>query len=263
MEILITNDDGYKSKGIRVLAEIMSSYGNVTVVAPKNHQSGMSMAVNLGGMLMEYKKLSKDEAPTEAGSWAWLDAYPTSCAKFALNLLQDDKRFDLVVSGVNHGSNASTASCYSATLGATQEGALHGIPSIGFSIDSLDPDADFSPVEKYLPLVLEKILNDLPQRKGIYYNVNFPAIPADKVKGLRVATMGSGKWVREFKQVSGDMDSGTWVMVGEYVDGSDNPMDADHHLMEQGYISIVAHNIDNTDRAESDRLHERGFDIDF
>lgn len=263
MEIFITNDDGYKAKGIRVLAEIMSAYGNVTVIAPKSHQSGMSMAVNLGGTVMEYRKIGNEEAQTSAGSWSWLDASPTSCAKFALNLLHTDKHFDVVLSGINHGSNASTASLYSGTLGAAEEGALHGIPSIGISLDSLDPDADFSSAERYLPMVFEKIMNELPQRKGLYYNINFPALPADKVKGVRIAQMGNGKWIREFRQISGDLDGSSWVMVGEYVDSPDNPPDADHILLEQGYITIVAHHLDNTDAEESERLRGKGFDIDF
>ena len=105
MNILITNDDGYKSKGIKVLVEIMKKYGNVTVIAPKLHQSGMSMAVSLGFKQIAYKNLGD--------GWHYVDATPASCVKFGLNTMFLDNFPDVVVSGINHGSNASTASCYS------------------------------------------------------------------------------------------------------------------------------------------------------
>jgi 5'-nucleotidase len=177
MRILITNDDGYQAKGIKVLAEIMKKYGEVTVIAPKTHQSGMSMAVSLGFKQIAHKDLGE--------GWHYVDATPASCVKFGLNTMFLDNFPDVVVSGINHGSNASNASCYSGTLGAAEEAALNGIPAIGVSLDSLHPDADFSGVEKYFGEIFEKLIANLPSEKyGIYYNVNFPDIPADQIKGF-------------------------------------------------------------------------------
>ena len=116
MRILITNDDGYQAKGIKVLADIMKEFGEVTVIAPKTHQSGMSMAVSLGFKQIAHKDLGK--------GWHYVDATPASCVKFGLNTMFLDNYPDVVVSGINHGSNASTASCYSGTLGAAEEAAL-------------------------------------------------------------------------------------------------------------------------------------------
>ena len=115
MRILLTNDDGYNAKGIKVLAEIMKQFGEVTVIAPKTHQSGMSMAVSLGFKQIAHKDLGK--------GWHYVDATPASCVKFGLNTMFLDNYPDVVVSGINHGSNASTASCYSGTLGAAEEAA--------------------------------------------------------------------------------------------------------------------------------------------
>ena len=131
MRILITNDDGYQAKGIKVLAEIMKQFGEVTVIAPKNHQSGMSMAVSLGFKQIAHKDLGD--------GWHYVDATPASCVKFGLNTMFLDNYPDVVVSGINHGSNASTASCYSGTLGAAMEGALNTIPRSTKGIDSLEP----------------------------------------------------------------------------------------------------------------------------
>ena len=113
MRILITNDDGYQAKGIKVLAEIMKKFGDVTVIAPKHHQSGMSMALSFGFKQIAYKELGD--------GWHYIDATPASCVKFGLNTMFLDNFPDVVVSGINHGSNAASAVCYSGTLGAAAE----------------------------------------------------------------------------------------------------------------------------------------------
>ena len=267
MRILITNDDGYQAKGIKVLAEIMKKYGEVTVIAPKTHQSGMSMAVSLGFKQIAHKNLGDD--------WHYVDATPASCVKFGLNTMFLDNYPDVVVSGINHGSNAATASCYSGTLGAAEEAALNGIPAIGVSLDTLHPDADFSVVEKYFGDIFSKLMSNLPTKRGVYYNVNFPNIPAEDIKGVKVGYQGLGRWVREFKEwdikhyakygLTPEMlgQSSTpvleegedlYMMVGDFEDDPNNTPEADHHLVANGYISVVAHNVDCTDYNERDRL---------
>ena len=268
MRILITNDDGYQAKGIKVLAEIMKKYGEVTVIAPKTHQSGMSMAVSLGFKQIAHKDLGN--------GWHYVDATPASCVKFGLNTMFLNNFPDVVVSGINHGSNASNASCYSGTLGAAEEAALNGIPAIGVSLDSLHPDADFSGVEKYFGEIFEKLMANLPSEKyGIYYNVNFPDIPADQIKGLQVGYQGKGRWVREFKEwdvkhyakygLTPEMlgqssnpvleeGEDLYMMVGDFEDDPRNTPEADHLLVKEGYISVVAHNVDCTDYEETSRL---------
>lgn len=279
MNILITNDDGYTAKGIHELAEIMCQFGNVTVVAPKKHQSGMSMAVSLGLKQIAYKELP-DEKP---GKWSYLDATPASCIKFGINGPYAI-RPDVVLSGINHGSNAATAACYSGTLGAAEEAALNGIPAIGVSLEAMSPDADFSAVKKYFPDIFKKIMSDLPEKKGIFYNVNFPNLPAADIKGIRVGYQGYGYWTREFKEwdpeayskfgITPEMlgqssvakcEDGEklFMMVGDFIDGSTNDSRADHWLTADGYISIVPDNIDATDYDEQKRLLENNLDVDF
>lgn len=267
MRILITNDDGYKAKGIKVLADIMSRFGEVTVIAPKHHQSGMSMALSLGFKQISHKDLGD--------GWHYIDATPASCIKFGLNTIFENNFPDVVISGINHGSNASVASCYSGTLGAAAEAALNGIPAIGVSLCTLHPDADFSAVEKYFGEIFTSLMNDYPKRHGIYYNVNFPNIPVSDIKGIRAGTQGIGRWVREFQEWDANyyakygvtpemlglssnpvLEDGEklYMMVGNFMDDERNTENADHRLVEQGYISIVAHNIDSTDHEETERL---------
>ena len=276
MEILITNDDGYNSKGIKVLADIMKKYGNVTVIAPKHHQSGMSMAVSLGFKQIAHKNLGE--------GWHYVDATPASCVKFGLNTMFLEKHPDVVVSGINHGSNAATASCYSGTLGAAEEAALNGIPAIGVSLDTLHPDADFSGVEKYFGDIFVDLIKNWPDRHGVYYNVNFPYIPTEQLKGVRAGSQGMGRWIKEFKEwdiahyekygITPEMlgqrsepqheeGEDLYMMVGEFLDDPRNPDDADHHLMSEGYVSVVAHNVDNTDYQEVERLRKNNFEKDF
>ena len=294
MDILITNDDGYQAKGIKILTEIMCQFGSLTVIAPKKHQSGMSMAVSLGLKQIAYKELSSEEveektwntgkASDGAVKWSYLDATPASCVKFGLNTIFEKKFPDVVVSGINHGSNATAASCYSGTLGAAQEAAVNGIPAIGVSLATLNPDADFSAVEKYFPDIFRMIMSNLPGKRGIYYNVNFPDMPVEKIRGIRIGHQGKGHWIKEFTDwnpsfysrhgitpemlgqesspVCGEGEK-LYMMVGTFVDDPGNDSRADHHILENGYISVVAHNIDTTDYRETDRLGSLGFDTDF
>ena len=276
MNILLTNDDGYRAKGLKVLAGIMRQFGNVCVIAPKSHQSGMSMAVSMGGRAIAYRKLC-DEGGT---SWSYLDATPASCVKFALNTVFLDQRPDVVVSGINHGSNAASASCYSGTLGAVAEAALNGIPAIGVSLDTCDPDADFSSVAKYFPEIFRSLMDSLPEKYGIYYNVNFPSPSCGRIKGIRTATQGIGRWIREFTtwdkaafcrlgipqetaaKAVAEAEEGEklYVITGEFQDDDRNPADADHRYNHNGYITVVPHNINCTDSDECSRLRENGLD---
>ena len=281
LNILLTNDDGYQAGGIHSLADMMRQFGRITAVAPKFHQSGMSMAVSMGGRAIAYKEL-----PTEDGvRWSYLDATPASCVKYGLDEIFWPQKPDVVVCGINHGSNAATAANYSGTLGAAEEAALNGILGIGVSLDTMSLDADFSVVNEYFPGRFRKLWACHNPKSGIYYNVNFPNIPASAVKGIRVGHQGLGHWEKEFKPWGAELfakrgvrpeDLGhtsfpkaeegetLYMMVGEFKD--DSPAEdilADHHILADGYISIVAHNINSSDHEEIARLNGLGFNEDF
>lgn len=280
MNILITNDDGYKSKGIKVIAETMKQFGKITVIAPKEHQSGMSTAVSLGLKQISYKEIYNSEEE----SWAYLDATPASCVKFGMNKTFLEQKPDVVISGINHGNNVSNASCYSGTLGAAEEAAINGVPAIGVSLDSFLTDADFSPIEKFFPEIFSKLMENYPVGKGIYYNINFPNLPSSQVKGIRVGHQGKGRWIKEFQDWNPEfyknqgitpedlgqsstpvLEEGEklYMMVGEFEDDPTNNELADNRIIDAGYISIVANMVDKTDYEELENLRRNGFDIDF
>ena len=282
MNILITNDDGFESKGIAVLTKMMKKYGNVAVIAPFSAQSGMSMAVSLGAEKIAFKEIESSTFVGEDGlehteRWAYLDATPASCVKFAMSTPWLGWKPDVIVSGINHGANTSVASCYSGTLGATAEAAVNHILGIGVSLCDHNPDADFSQIEKYFPGIFEKLV-ELPRHSYMtYYNVNFPSVPADEIKGVRAGYMGRGRWVKEFRSLdeaeaiaaslngapTGDPSEKAaekmYKLVGNFSSDADNSSDADHLLTDNGYVSIVPHTIDSTDYEQLKILSEVAF----
>lgn len=247
-EILITNDDGVNSKGIRVIAQLMRKFGNVTIVAPSEMQSGKSAALSLETELY-IKKVS-----VEPGLRIYsFSGTPVSCVKMAVNEFFSEKMPDILISGINHGSNASVAALYSGTLGACIEGTIYDIPSIGFSIDSHVPDPDLSSVVYYGEIIMKQILNE-PFAPGVYLNINFPNIPFEEIKGIKLASRGRGRWVKEYQVRLDDQGNECYWMSGHFED--QEPVDGigDHRLMKQNYITIVPHSIDSTDYDEINRL---------
>lgn len=254
LEILITNDDGYLAKGINVIAEFMKQWGNVTVVAPKTPQSGKSGSITLAVpiYLEEVRKEDNLRMFTLTGT-------PVDCVKMGVRILRNEgKTADLLISGINHGSNTSAASVYSGTLGATTEGALYDIPSIGLSIDTHDPDPDFEGVLRYAGIILDKYF-ETGLSRGTFLNVNVPDIPADEIKGFRIARQGAGRWVRELEAVTEDDGKEHFSMMGMFEDMessyvSGGYVQGDHRLIHDGYVSVVPHKIDTTDYIEAERL---------
>lgn len=271
LRILLSNDDGYKADGIHTLARIMSRFGDVTVVAPKYHQSATSIAVSLGVKQLAYKDLP-EEGP---GDWSYLDATPASCVKFGLEYKYEARNPDLVMGGINHGSNASTGANYSATLGVVEEAVINGLKAIGVSICDHQPHPDFSAIEALLPGIVENLLAHWPEdRKGVFYNINFPALPLSQIKGVRFARQGRGHWIREFEPWNEDrleaigltsdflwqqqrvtLEPGekAYFMKGDFVSDENDRSEADHLLIEDGWVTIVPCQADPTDYEELQR----------
>lgn len=281
MKILVTNDDGYRAQGLQTLVRMMKKYGEVTVIAPKHHQSATSIAVTMG-----YQPIAvKDLGMIDGAHWMYLDASPASCVKFAVDNVFTDGKPDIVVSGVNHGSNASTAACYSATLGAAEEAAINGIPAFGVSLDSMRSVCDFSAVEALFPPLFDRLKSIDDRRFGSYYNINFPNLPQSEIKGVRIGHMGIGHWEKEFEDwdpeglkargidfakfnvdpdaVAPEEGESLYVITGFFVDDPRNTEGADHHLVKDGYVTVTKHNFDNTDYAGLARLKAAGLETDY
>ena len=152
--ILITNDDGYTAKGLQAAIAIARRYGRVVVVAPEVTQSGMSQAITM------YKPLFLHKRHEEEGLTIYsFSGTPVDCVKMAFDYLLLDQKVDLVLSGINHGSNAATNVLYSGTMGAAIEGSFYGCPSIGLSLTDHDLDADFEAAVQYGTEIVGRILD--------------------------------------------------------------------------------------------------------
>ncbi|EAZ79249.1 5'/3'-nucleotidase SurE [Algoriphagus machipongonensis] len=230
--ILVSNDDGITSKGIRVLVSIMKKLGEVVVVAPDSPQSGMGHAITIGETL----RLSEEEIFEE------VDAYkssgtPADCVKLAKHYLLKDRVPDLVVSGINHGSNTSISVLYSGTMSAAIEGAMEGLPSIGFSLCDFSSKADFSHVEYWVENIAKQVLeNGIP--KGIALNVNFPPKRNEPIKGIKVCRQADAKWQEEFAERYDPNGRKYFWLAGNFVN-FDKGEDNDEWAIANNYVSIV------------------------
>jgi 5'-nucleotidase len=166
---------------------------------------------------------------------------PADCVKLAISQLLDEKP-DLVISGINHGSNASINVIYSGTIGAAIEGALHGIPSIGFSLCDHDADADFEPSLPYFEQIIAKTINsEMP--KDICLNVN---APKGEVKGIRACRQAEGRWANDFGKTPAPRANDYYWLIGDFMFLNDNDMNADQCAIENGYITVVPLQFDMT-----------------
>ncbi|MBN2213521.1 MAG: 5'/3'-nucleotidase SurE [Bacteroidales bacterium] len=237
--ILVTNDDGIEAKGLRALIESVKPYGRVVVVAPKEPQSGMSHAITVKTPL-QVKKIDENDDLIQYEC----KGTPVDCVKIASNQLLDRKP-DLLVSGINHGSNSSSSIFYSGTMGAALEGCINNIPSIGFSLLSLDPNADFSTSRHFAEKILGKVLaNGLP--KSICLNVNIPHIPLNKIAGIRITRQTKGFWKEEFDQHTDSLGRNYFWLTGYFHNDEPDAPDTDEWALKNNFVSVVPLHIDLT-----------------
>lgn len=247
MEILITNDDGFNSKGLLILVRQMQKLGHVTVVAPDGARSGQSSAISV----MKPMRLKKIEcAENKNVDFYVSNGTPADCVKLALNVLYKDHYPDLVVSGVNHGSNASVNVVYSGTMGAIFVAAEHNVPAIGFSLCAHEASADFSEIERYICPLTEKLLSR-PFPYGFCYNIN---APKGHVAGVRVTRQCNGYWEKEIKEYVDPNGEPFYWLVGEFVNCEPDNEDTDEWALSHGYISITPTSINMTDNRWNDLI---------
>ena len=247
--ILVTNDDGITSPGIRILIKQMNILGDVVVVAPNSPQSGKSHAISISEPL-RCDPIDIDTGPQIEYSCS---GTPADCIKLAIHEILD-RRPDIIVSGVNHGSNASVNVIYSGTMAAAIEGAMQGIPSIGFSILDYDWNTDFSFAEKYVSEITSKVIHQgLPN--GVCLNVNIPKAKNKDYNGVRVCHQTIGKWEEDFDKRKDPFQKDYYWMSGEFKN-QDDSKNCDIRTLENDFISIVPIQFDLTSHDSIDFLGE-------
>jgi 5'-nucleotidase len=237
--ILITNDDGLYAAGLKTLTGVMKEFGKVVVISATESRSAMSQALTVKQPLRVKLLEETDDQRMYACSGT-----PTDGVKLAVNQLLERKP-DLLVSGINHGSNASASVLYSGTMAAALEGCLYGITSAGFSLNSYSPTADFSACEKYIRIICKMVLNE-PLPQGVCLNVNFPAIEASEIKGIRVARQARGCWQEEFEKRKDPMGKTYYWLTGRFINHEPESTDTDEWAMKNGYVSVVPVSTDMT-----------------
>jgi 5'-nucleotidase len=244
MRILLTNDDGIYAKGIEVLHEHLSKDHDVVVVAPETEQSAVGHAITLTDPL-RVKSINRNGA---FFGYA-VKGTPADCVKLAINELVELAP-DLVVSGINLGANVGINVIYSGTVSAATEGTILGVPAIAFSINSFR-DPDFEPAARFARLLVRQVgEHGLPPHTSL--NVNVPAIPESKIKGVRVTRQGITRFVEKFDRRVDPREN-----VYYWQCGSTPPLDEDGNTdasaLANDCISItpIQHDLTNYDFLES------------
>ena len=229
--ILITNDDGIASPGIRALVEEMQKLGDVVVVAPDSPQSGMGHAITLDDPLrMEHVEMFQGVESYQCSGT------PVDCVKLAVDKIIRGKP-DLCVSGINHGSNSSINVIYSGTMSAAMEAAIEGINAVGFSFLNYSFDADLSlPRKVALEVSIQVLKNGLP--KNILLNVNVPNVSPSKYRGIKVCRQAVAKWQEEFRERVDPRGQKYYWLTGKFVN-KDQGEDTDEWALAHGFASVV------------------------
>ncbi|MBD5170606.1 MAG: 5'/3'-nucleotidase SurE [Bacteroidales bacterium] len=231
MLILITNDDSINAPGLKALIDAARPFGDIIAVAPALPQSGQSSALSVN------KPLRINELPDYNGARMFsVSGTPVDCVKLALDAIVPRKP-DLLLSGINHGSNSGNAITYSGTMGAVLEGITEQITSIGFSLLHHSIKADFTLSASLVTEIISRVVNlgGLPPMTGL--NVNIPAkiVPL----GARVCRAARGHWSEEYERYVDPSGNPFYWLTGRFVNEEPDATDTDEYFLDRGYISIV------------------------
>ena len=229
--ILVTNDDGITAPGIKSLVSVARKFGEVVVVAPDSPQSGMGHAITLTKPL----RLNPSDMFEGVTSFE-CSGTPADCVKIAVDKVLDRKP-DLCISGINHGSNSSINVIYSGTMSAAVEAALEGIPSIGFSLCDFAYDADFSVARYAAEKVITQVLKNGLADKTLL-NVNVPKVKLEELEGIKICRQAMAKWEEEFDARNDPHGREYFWLTGKFVN-NDKGEDTDEWALAHKYVSVV------------------------
>lgn len=257
MRALITNDDGLGSRGIKALTDIACRYfDDVWVVSTDKGNSGMSHAITMPFPIFV------DPVKEENGLHIYkTTGTPADCVKIAVDYLMEDRiEPDMILSGINHGSNSNASVLYSGTIGAAMEGAFYRIPSLGFSLTDHNPDAPLFAAIHYTDYIVRKVLEmDTEKKRGLCLNVNIPPLPLSEIKGVKVARQNMGCWREDFKRGEDPRGRKYVWMRGQFYSREPEAEDTDDWLLSQGYVTMVPIKVDLTDHQRLQELRKESF----
>ena len=241
--IFLTNDDSYLSKGFRAAVNLAREFGKVIAIAPDRVQSGMSQAITINSPLFLRQVEVSDDVEIYAFSGT-----PVDCAKVAFDHFFKEQRVDLVLSGINHGSNAAVNVMYSGTMGAAIEGSFYGIPAIGLSLDDHAADADFEGAVEYGRKIISAVLDAADRLpRPLCLNVNVPRCAASEIKGIRLARQTRGFWREDFYARQDPQGRDYFWLTGAFHNAEPEAQDTDEWALKNLYVAVVPVQTDMTD----------------
>lgn len=248
--IFVTNDDGFQSRGFAAAIEVARSFGRVIAVAPLTPQSGRSQAITIHEPLF-LREQSREEG-VEIYSFS---GTPVDCVKVAFDHLLGERKVDLVISGINHGSNAAINVLYSGTMGAAIEGSFYGAPAVGLSLTDHSPEADFEAAKYYARQIIRSLL-EKPCEQGmpLCLNVNVPDIPFSAIRGVKVCRQCRGIWREDFFPHENPRGDRYFWLTGSYTNYEPEADDTDIWALDNGYVAVVPVQVDMTSYRQMEYL---------
>lgn len=246
--ILVSNDDGVNAPGLKYLVETIAHLGKIVVVAPAQPQSGMSSAITVDSPL--HIKQCESIAGTEVYS---VSGTPVDCIKLGLHAVMKGRKPDLVLSGINHGSNSGNSVNYSGTMGAVIEACMVGVPAIGFSLLHHSWAADFSQCGAFVEKITKSVVANGLQ-KDVCLNVNIPAKCTPK--GIKICRASQGHWTEEYTEYTDPHGRPFYWLTGHFVDDNPNDPMTDNYWLDRQWVTIVPVRPDQTYTPAIDELRK-------
>ncbi|HOH99077.1 MAG TPA: 5'/3'-nucleotidase SurE [Bacteroidales bacterium] len=241
LQLLLTNDDGLEAPGLRYLVQVAREFGDVTVVAPDKPMSGMGHAITVREPL-RLEKVREFPGLVEYSC----TGTPVDAVKLGQKVILGHHP-DIVLSGINHGSNASVNVIYSGTMAAVIEACIDGIPAVGFSLLDYAYDADFSACGEWVRKVVAYVI-DQGLKRGVCLNVNIPAVPAGNIKGIKVCRQADAYWEEQFEERQDPHRQMYYWLSGSFREVADGE-DSDLWALANHYVSVVPVQYDLTAHA--------------
>ena len=243
MHILLSNDDGYQAPGLKALFKSTKDHGDITIVAPNENRSGASGSLTLSKVL----------TVTASGKGCFaVDGTPVDCVHIGLNGLLDSEP-DMVISGINSGSNLGDDVLYSGTVGAALEGRRLTYPGVAVSLVGREPKHYCTAGQIIYELISELKINNLPSRTIL--NVNVPDRPLRDLNGYKITRLGYRARSQPLIKIQ-TRDNYTQYRIGTIGSAADSGPGTDFAAVNDGYVSITPLLIDNTDHSQHEHLAE-------
>lgn len=238
MKILITNDDGIHAQGIQTLAQELSKIADLYLAAPDRERSGTGHSITVFDPI----KVVKTTFPGINQAWI-VSGTPVDCVKIAIARLIEEK-IDLVISGINHGSNLGSDVLYSGTVSAAAEAIIMGCPSLAISLNSDQRESDFGFAAQLTRQLVTALMYWGIEPKTLV-NINIPAVERSQIKGIKICKLGLRNYDNLFEERQ-DPRGNTYYWLGGGLLQEEQDQDSDVYAVEHGYVSVTPINLDLT-----------------